>query len=268
MPENTEPMKLDDRAYVVTGAASGIGRAVAEEISHLGAGVILADRDEAGLMSTAHDIEADGGRCAVVPGDVTEPGHPEMMVATCQREFGRIDGLIPAAGRIIIRSIPEVKREEWESVLGLNLTATFFGAREVAEAIVAEGHSGSIVTISSTSAHGARPNNIDYGVSKIGVDHVTRTMAMHYAQAGIRVNAVSPGVFDTPMWHSVDRDRGAQLGLAPGEVTQRMVEAIPMGRLGNLQEIARLIIYLLSDDAAYVTGQIIEIDGGFKLANP
>ena len=70
------------------------------------------------------------------------------------------------------------------------------------------------------------------------------------------------------MWHSVDRDRGAQLGLAPGEVTQRMVEAIPMGRLGNLQEIARLIIYLLSDDAAYVTGQIIEIDGGFKLANP
>ena len=138
----------------------------------------------------------------------------------------------------------------------------------MAEAARAAGEGGSIVNLSSTSAHGARPNNVDYGVSKLGVDHVTRTLALEYAPAKVRVNAVSPGVVDTPMWQDVDLNRGAHLGLEPGELTQKMVDTIPMHRVAQPEEIAALVAFLLSDEAEYITGQVIEIDGGFKLGNP
>ena len=169
---------------------------------------------------------------------------------------------------ICIRAIQEVTREEGEAVVALNLTSVFFLVREVAEAAKAAGRGGSIVNLSSTSAHGARPNNVDYGVSKIGIDHLTRTLALEYAPSQIRVNAVSPGVTDTAMWRAVDLHRGAYLGMKPGELTAKMVEAIPMKRVAQPGEIASLVAWLLADESAYMTGQIIEIDGGFKLGNP
>ena len=260
--------RLEGRAYIVTGAASGIGRAIALRIAAEGGSVVLADLNEDGLRATAGSIAEAGGRAAVLPGDVTEEEHPARAVSLAQAEFGRIDGCVPAAGIIRIRGIAEVKREEWQQILALNLTAGFFLDREVAEAAKSAGRGGSIVNLSSTSAHGARPNNLDYGVSKLGVDHVTRTLALEYAPENIRVNAVSPGVVDTPMWRDVDLNRGAHLGLQPGELTRKMVDTIPMHRVGRAEEIAALAAFLLSDEAEYITGQVIEIDGGFKLGNP
>lgn len=260
--------RLEGRAYIVTGAASGIGRAIAIRVAAEGGNVVLADLNEVGLRAAASFVEENGGRCVALPGDVTDEHHPARAVGLAQAEFGRIDGCVPAAGIIRIRSIPEVKREEWQQILALNLTAGFFLDREVAEAARAAGEGGSIVNLSSTSAHGARPNNVDYGVSKLGVDHVTRTLALEYAPAKVRVNAVSPGVVDTPMWQDVDLNRGAHLGLEPGELTQKMVDTIPMHRVAQPEEIAALVAFLLSDEAEYITGQVIEIDGGFKLGNP
>lgn len=264
----TAEKRLEKQAYIVTGAASGIGKAIAIRLAAEGGSVVLADLNEDGLRATASSIEEAGGCCAVLPGDVTMEDHPSRVVALAQSEFGRIDGCVPAAGMIRIRSITEVKREEWQQILSLNLTASFFLNREVAEAAKAAGNGGSIVNLSSTSAHGARPNNIDYGVSKLGVDHITRTLALEYAPAKIRVNAISPGVVDTPMWRDVDVNRGAHLGLEPGDLTQKMIETIPMHRVAQPEEMASLVAYLLSDEAEYITGQVIEIDGGFKLGNP
>ena len=260
--------RLEEHVYVVTGAASGIGRAVAARICVEGGAVVAADIDEAGLRDTAILIEENGGRCAPLPADVTAADFPERAVALAVAELGRVDGCVAAAGIIKIRAIAEVTREEWEQVLGLNLTSVFFLDRAVAEQAKAAGRGGSIVNLSSTSAHGARPNNVDYGVSKLGIDHVTRTLALEYAPSHIRVNAISPGVIDTPMWRSVDRNRGAHLGLDPGELTRQMVDAIPMHRVAQPEEIAALAAFLLSAEAEYVTGQVVEMDGGFKLANP
>ena len=260
--------RLEGRAYIVTGAASGIGQAIALRVAAEGGSVVLADLNEDGLRGTASSIEETGGHCALLPGDVTDEEHPARAVALAQSEFGRIDGCVPAAGMIRIRSIAEVKRQEWQQILSLNLTAGFFLDREVAEAAKSAGRGGSIVNLSSTSAHGARPNNVDYGVSKLGVDHMTRTLALEYAPANIRVNAVSPGVVDTPMWRDVDLNRGAHLGLKPGELTRKMVDTIPMHRVAQPEEMAALVAFLLSDEAEYITGQVIEIDGGFKLGNP
>ena len=260
--------QLPERVFIVTGAASGIGRAVAVGAARQGARVVLVDMNEAGLQETARSIQEAGGRCAVQADDVTHPDYPARTVSFARSQFGRIDGCVPCAGMIRIRPLQLVTRDEWESVLTLNLTSVFFLAREVAEAATRDGNGGSIVTLSSTSAHGARPNNVDYGVSKLGIDHLTRTLALEYAPANVRVNAVSPGVTATPMWSQVDRDRGAHLGLAPGELTRKTVSQIPMGRVAQPSEIAALVCFLLSDAARYVTGQVIEIDGGFKLANP
>lgn len=263
-----ETNRLLDRVYIVTGSASGIGRAVALRIAGEGGVPLLLDLNEEGLRATAGAIESAGGRSAVLAGDVTDSDHPQHAVAFAQAEFGRIDGCVAAAGMICIRAIQEVTREEWEAVVALNLTSVFFLVREVAEAAKAAGRGGSIVNLSSTSAHGARPNNVDYGVSKIGIDHLTRTLALEYAPSQIRVNAVSPGVTDTAMWRAVDLHRGAYLGMKPGELTAKMVEAIPMKRVAQPGEIASLVAWLLADESAYMTGQIIEIDGGFKLGNP
>ena len=260
--------KLEDQVYIVTGAASGIGQAVACRIAAEGGGVVLADIDESGMHETTVAIEKEGGRCVTLSADVTKPDFPKQAVALAESALGRVDGCVAAAGIIKIRGIAEVTPREWETVLQLNLTSVFFLARAVAEAIKTADHGGAIVNLSSTSAHGARPNNVDYGVSKLGVDHVTRTLALEYAPSNIRINAISPGVTDTPMWRAVDHNRGAYLGLKPGELTKKMIESIPMHRVGQPEEIAALAAFLLSDEAEFITGQIIEIDGGFKLANP
>lgn len=263
-----DALPLDGRAFIVTGAGAGIGRATALRITDLGGAALIVDLDEGALRETGKGIQDRGGRSAQLAEDVTDPDHPARAVTACVDAFGRIDGCVPCAGRILIRAIRDVRREEWESLLTLNLTTVFFTAREVAERIRSDQHAGAMVLISSTSAHGARPNNVDYGVSKIGVDHVTRTLAAEYAADGIRVNAVSPGVVDTPMWQQIDVDRGAHLGLEPGELTRKMVETIPMHRLCPPEELGGVIARLLTDEFAYATGQVFEVDGGFKLTNP
>lgn len=259
---------LSNRAYIVTGGASGIGLATVRAIIDLGGFALAVDLQEESLKKVAAMFSDQAAQFGSLALDVTKPDSDQQMVDAAINRFGRIDGLVACAGRIKVRPLQEVTRADWEAILSLNLTSVFFYARATAEAIKKAGHAGSIVTISSTSAHGARPNNPDYGVSKIGIDHITRTLALEYASSQIRVNAVSPGVVETSMWHTVEKERGSVLGLAPGELTARMCQATPLGRTGSAEEIASVITFLLSDDASFVTGQIVEADGGFKLANP
>jgi len=257
-----------NKTYIVTGGASGIGLATVAQILELGGSALAVDLSREALDKLPSLFGARSDRLETLALDVTISGNEPRMVEAALARFGRIDGLVASAGRIKIRPLQDVTREEWDGILALNLTSVFFYARAVAEHIKKAGHPGAIVTISSTSAHGPRPNNPDYGASKLGIDHVTRTLALEYAPSQIRVNSVSPGVIETAMWKAVDRDRGAVLGLASGDLTKRMNQATPIGRVGQPEEIANIIIFLLSDRSSFITGQVIEADGGFKLANP
>lgn len=259
--------KFSEKAFIVTGAGSGIGSYVAEYLAREGAALVLVDRNGEGLEKVAETVSAVGGICEIIDNDVTDQATNKHMVDICEDRFGRIDGFMPFAGIIRFADILDVLPEQWDLVLGINLRAVFFSTQFVARHMIDKGYSGSIVLVSSTSAHGPRPNNVEYGVSKSAIDYLTRTFALRLAAHDIRVNAISPGVVLTPMWVQVDKERGREQGLNPGEVTHQTIEKIPMKRSCKPEEIVGLVAFLVSDEAGYVTGQIIEIDGGFKLAN-
>jgi len=250
--------RFQDKVIIVTGAASGIGRVVAQRVAEEGGAVVAADLNGDALRKLGGDME-------LVTCDASDPASGQRLAEAALGRFGKIHGFVPCAGMIRFAPVTEVTTTQWDAVLGLNLRGVFFQIQAIGTAM-AEG--GAIVTISSTSGDGPRPNNADYGVSKAGINHLTKTFALEFAPRGIRVNAVSPGIIETPMWEQVDRDRGAILGLPPGQLAARTINEVPMKRGGTPQEAAALIAFLLSDEAAYITGQIITIDGGFKLTHP
>jgi len=258
---------FDGQAFIVTGAASGIGLGVAEALIGRGGRVLMVDRDPRRLEETAARL-GDSARVVALPLDVTERDAGTRMAAATEAAFGRLDGLVACAGVIALGPIMDLTEATWDRTMAINLKAVFFNTQQVARAMLARGTGGAIVTFSSTSAHGARPGNADYGVSKIGVDHMTRSFAMALAPSAIRVNAVSPGPVETPMWDQVDRARSGEMGGKPGTAAAATKAATPLGRFGLPADIASVVCFLLSAESGFVTGQVIEADGGFMLANP
>ncbi len=260
--------RFQDKVVIVTGAASGMGRALALLVVREGGSVVAADLNADALDKIPAEAMEASARIRTISCDSSDATTGKLLADAAISSFGRIDGFVPCAGIIRFVSVRELPPRQWDTVLNLNLRGVFFQIQAIGAAMIAGGHKGSIVAISSTSCDGARPNNADYGVSKAGINHITKTFALEFAPAGIRVNAVSPGVTETAMWSQVDRERGAFLGLPPGQLTEKMVSEIPMGRSCKPEEIASVIAFLLTEEASYVTGQIITVDGGFKLNHP
>jgi NAD(P)-dependent dehydrogenase (short-subunit alcohol dehydrogenase family) len=240
--------RFEGRVAVVTGGASGIGKATATRIAAEGGSVVIADlQDEAGAAVVA-EIEQNGGKAAYVHLDVTdEQGWPDAISATIDT-FGALDILVNNAGIGDDEPIEVTSVETWNKVVAVTQTSVFLGMRAAAEELKKGGH-GSVVNISSMYGIVGSGVSPAYHAAKGAVRLLTKTTALGWAKAGVRVNSVHPGYIDTPILGDIDRDV--------------LVGATPMGRLGKPEEIAAMITFLASDEAGFITGAEFVVDGGY-----
>ena len=245
---------LEGRVAVVTGAGAGLGLAIATELARAGAAVAVAERDAASGERSAAELVAAGAVARFYRTDVTEREEVDATFAAVDRELGRLDIVVNNAG--ISRVGPhtqDVTDEDWHDSIAVMQTGVFYCMRAAGRLMLPR-RSGSVVNISSIRGFSANPGRMTYCAPKAAVIMMTRVAAGEWAEHGVRVNAVCPGVLRTPMW---DAD------VARGAIDERFyLDTVPAHRLGLPSEVGKLVTYLCSDDAAYITGAALTIDGG------
>lgn len=264
-------MKLQDKVAIVTGGASGQGRAIAVLFAQEGANVVVADVDVAGAESTAQAVisavarstSPGGARALTIPTDVSDEAAVEALVSETVRAFGTVDILVNSAGRLGPAgkdTADQLTLEEWDVTLSVNLLGPWLCIKYAAPIMRAHG-GGSIINVASTA--GLRPfaGAAPYCVSKAGLLMLTKTVALEYVGDGIRVTAICPGHIDTPMMDTVISDMEQQGNANARE--QVRTQSNPMGRLGTPEEVAAVALFLASEDASFVTGSYVLADGGY-----
>ncbi len=250
------PHSLEGRVALVTGAASGIGRAITEAIAGAGAAVVLMDADRVRGTEAAAAIERQGGRAAFVGGDVARSADCSRAVDETVSRFGRLDILVNNAGIIRRATVTDLVEADWDRVMEVNLKSVFLMSK-FAVPVMAKARRGSIVNVSSGWGLVGGARAVSYCASKGGVVLLTRAMAIDHGPSGIRVNCVCPGDTDTARL----RAEAAQLG-EPVDGFLAGGASRPLGRIGRPEEIAQAVLYLASDAASFVTGAALVVDGG------
>lgn len=256
----SNPMTLEGKSILVTGAGQGIGRAIATAILELGGRVVAIDRNPETLDELRREERSD--RLTVAVGDVCNADFVTNTVNDAYRASGRIDGLVNNAGITRPAMIHKMEMDTWTSVMDVNLTAPFRFLQAVGRKMLEQAQSGqptpgAIVNISSDAGRRGTVGQINYGAAKAGVNGLTMSAAREWAARGIRVNAVAFGVVETPMTEAVRGEKFRDQYLAQ----------IPLGRWGTPTEVAYPVCFLLSDAASYITGQIISVNGGFHISS-
>ncbi len=252
----TNNNRLEGRVAVVTGAAAGIGQATGELFAEEGARVVLADLAGAAVERVAAAIRETGAEAVAVVADVSTEEGAEVVVGTAERRFGPVDILVNNAGVELKKLVEDTSLEEWDRILRINLTSAFLMSRRVVPSMK-ERRSGVIVMNSSVANFIAGGGTTAYGASKAGMMALARGMAMEGAPYGIRVNAVCPGVIDTPM-----NERNLSRAEDPEAMRQSWFDITPLGRLGTPRDVAQAMLFLASDESSFVTGLPLVIDGG------
>lgn len=242
-------MELKDQVALVTGAGQGIGAETARLLAAKGASIVLADWAEEGVQGVAEEITAAGGKAVTVKGDVSKQAEAENFVKVAVKEFGRLDILINNAGITRDASLLKMEPHQWDQVIAVNLSGIFY-CSQAAGRQMREQQYGRIVSASSTSAFG-NFGQTNYSATKAGLIGMTRTMAIELARYGITVNAIAPGYIQTAMTDAI-----------PNEMREAAVARIPVGRVGQPKDIARMYVFLSLPDSSFITGQVIVIDGG------
>ncbi len=243
---------LADRVAIVTGASRGIGRAAARRLAAAGAAVVAAARGDH-ADAVAEEIRGDGGRSVAVSADVTDPRRIDAMVRAALDEYGRVDVLVNNAGIARDQLALRMSAADWDAVVATNLTAAFNCARAVLRPMIRQ-RGGRIINVGSVVGRMGNPGQVNYAASKAGLEGFSRALAREVASRGITVNVVAPGMIDTDMTAKLSEPAQAA-----------MLAQIPMGRLGTAEDVAGAIGFLASDEAAYVTGHVLAVNGGMYM---
>ncbi|HBH00183.1 MAG TPA: SDR family oxidoreductase [Rhodobacteraceae bacterium] len=257
--------RFEDRTVVITGGNKGIGYALAERFVSEGARVVIASVDadvkEAAARLGGSD-RARGVHC-----DVTDKSQVEALYTLACDAFGKVDISVQNAGIITIARVEDLTEAEWDATLAVNTKGVFLCCQEAVRRMRAQGSGGRLINTASGQARDGFIYTPHYAASKFGVMGLTQSLAKEVALDGITVNAICPGIIQTDMWDYNDRVWGKMLGdYGPGELMQAWVQNIPMKRAGRGSDVAGLVAFLASDDAAYITGQTINVDGGLIMS--
>jgi NAD(P)-dependent dehydrogenase (short-subunit alcohol dehydrogenase family) len=244
--------RFEDKVVLITGAASGIGRASALRLGQEGARLFLVDLAAEGLEESTKACSERGADVASATCDVSQPDQVSAAVQACIDRFGRLDALVNVAGILLLEHTHETSFEQWNKILGVNLTGTFLFCKAALPHLIASG--GNIVNTSSTSAEAGMPYGAAYGASKGGVLALTRTLAVEYGKQGVRANAICPGSIKTPMGSS---------GNLPKDIDFELLKrAMPLDKPRGPEVVASVVALLASEDGAHINGESIRMDGG------
>jgi len=292
--------RLTGKVAIVTGAGQGIGRGIALRLAREGAQVVIAEYNAANASAVAQEIEAAGGRALPYRIDISDAAASQKMVDDVAAQLGHIDILVNNAGVVQTKPMLDLTPADWDRVLDVNLRGAFFLTQAVARQMIkqvpdalreaaaapadifntkrsqpsevsetSEGSLatsyGKIVSLSSVSGRRGRPLQTHYAASKAAIISLTQSVALALAPYRINANAVCPGIVPTPMWQQIDKDRGQLFGAKPGEAMAGFINTVPLKRAATPEDIAAAVAFFCSSDADYITGQALNVDGGFEM---
>jgi 3-oxoacyl-[acyl-carrier protein] reductase len=244
---------LKGQTAVVTGGARGIGKAIAERLASMGADIAVADVMAEQAEETAREMEKTGVKAMAVRMDVSSGESVAQAMADIKEELGRIDVLVNNAGITRDGLVMRMKEEDWDSVIDINLKSVFLCSKEAVK-VMAKQRYGRIVNVASVVAFMGNPGQANYSASKAGIVGLTKTIAREYAARGITANAVAPGFITTAMTDAL-----------PENVREEMLRGIPLGKFGTAEDVAAAVAFLVSPGAAYMTGQVLHVNGGMYM---